>query len=280
MSQTYVYRKHLRAPFKTYLLMEVLMFSTILIMTLGLVITNNKLKEGILPYMIGIITLIMFAIITIELVIIYIIFVKRFRSISVELTDTAIVYKNSMGDTIIPYEDIQKMEFPSIKYTGGWVKIIHKTGNIRLTVVLENIGKFICELKEKMNERDMNYVYNKKKLFSFYKTAVFAEESWERIYGNYKIQIGISYFSMIMTTVLLYLFDSSLNNQFILGSLFAPLFGYILSEIIIGVKVKKRVERDSLSLLPRDTKFENSAFMVSMMTATIGYLLIVLINVL
>ena len=50
------------------------------------------------------------------------------------------------------YDEIIEIKYPSIRYMGGWMKIKHTNGKIRLTVVLENIGDFMYRLKEILDE--------------------------------------------------------------------------------------------------------------------------------
>lgn len=281
MNQTYVYRKHLRSSFLYFILMELSLFIGIAIMLFSLIFSNEWKLDGLDIIIITIILFAMFLLISFEMLIIYLVLIKRFKSINVTVTNHAIEYTNSKGMTIIPYEDIEKLEFPSIKYTGGWVKIKFKGGSIRLTVVLEHIGDFICELKEKLNEREMAHVYNEKKMFSFFKTAVFSDESWERVYHNYKVQLLIHYLCIIFTTVILCMFENSRNNKlYIYGSLAAPFLGYLISEIIIGFKIKKRVDREGLRLLPRNLAFEQKSFRLSILAFSIGYLLFLLVAML
>lgn len=278
MNQTYVYRKHLRAPIQYLILMLFIIFFGIAIMALGLILTGEDKMIGLKLIALIFILLVTAAFVSIESVVLYHVILKRFKSISITLTEDAIVYTNSKGQIIIPYEDIEKLEFPSIKYTGGWMKIIYRGGNIRLTVVLEQIGEFICELKEKLNDRELGHVYNEKKMFSFFKTAVFSDESWGRVYANYKVQVVIHYLCIILTTAMLLLYNDTSNHMFyIFGSLGAPFLGYLISEIIIGIKVKKRVDREELRLLPRNVEFEQKVFRISILGFSIGYLLILLI---
>jgi hypothetical protein len=274
MNQTYVYRRHLRAPIQYLLLVEAIMFIGIALALVGLILSDKEEMNWHDFMIIGIILLAVFLFITLEMGIMYLLLTRRFKSISVTLNDDAIVYTNSKGQIMIPYEDIEKLEFPSIKYTGGWVKIIYKGGNIRLTVVLEHIGDFISELKEKLKERQMEHVYNEKKMFSFFKTAVFSDESWERLYHNGKVQVATHYLCIIVTTVILLLSDySSYNYMFVMGSLFAPLLGFLISEVIIGIRVKKRVVSEKLKLLPRVPEFEYRLFHIFIIGFSIAYLL-------
>lgn len=282
MNQRYVYRKHLRAPGSYIVRYALILYLGIILMVAGILMNDESMpKDGLVFAIFGIVLLVILLFISLELLLMYHLFMKRFKSISVELEEDAIVYTNSKGQQIIPYRDITMIKFPSIKYTGGWMKIIYKGGNVRLTVVLENIGDFSRELKKKLQENEMEYVYNEKKLFSFYKTAVFADESWERVYRNYKMQLVTFYLSIIVTSVVLWLNGSTGNDEMmIFGSVLIPLLGYVIGEIIIGMKVKKRVDREELRILPGNPETEQKIFLFSFILFTIGYFVLVLMSVL
>lgn len=280
MDHNYVYRKHLRVGFQYWIMYLGIIYSFILIMALGMILADGNGIEKVYLSIFGAVILGFFLFMFLEIGFLYLVFLRRFKSIRVNLTKDAIVYTNSKTQTIIPYEEIEELKFPSIKYTGGWVKIIHKSGNIRLTVVLENIGDFIWELKEKLQESGMTRVYNEKKMFSFFKTAVFADESWDRLFSNMKIHLLAYYSCMVLTIILLMFQGNSSSSKFlIIGSIFAPLAGYLIAEIIIGFQVKKRVKDIELNLLPRNRKFEQKIIRTTYLVATIGYLLLVLLFV-
>lgn len=120
----------------------------------------------------------------------YFIIIRRFKKIKVTLTESCIIYKNLKKEIKTPYDDIEMLKFPSIKYTGGWVKIIFKGGNIRLTVVLENIGNFLYELKNILDSKGKSHTYKEDNMFSFFKTASLSDESWERLYDNIRFMLA------------------------------------------------------------------------------------------
>lgn len=278
MNQTYVYRKHLRKPEKfmgmLILFILVSMFASSIAMTAA---RGVKISGAILIVFI-ITLLIVLLFIGVELLIIYFAFFRRFKSISVTLTENELIYINSKKKMVIPYDDIKKLDFPSIKYTGGWMKIAYNGGNIRLTVVLENIGDMVRNLKDRLDERDMTYAYDEKKLFSFYKTAVFSDESWDRVYKNYKIML-VSAVAAFMASTAVVKISGNIKylGHFLFLGMFSVLAAYILSEIIIGTKVKKRVDSDSLLLTDRETASEQKIFNICLLAGIVVFLVIVIV---
>jgi hypothetical protein len=126
----------------------------------------------------------------------------------------------------------------------------------------------------------MAYVYDEKKMFSFFKTAIFSDESWERLYHNYKIQLAVNYICIIFTTAILMFHNiPGLTKVLLFGSMAAPLLGYLVSEIIIGVKVKQRVDMEELRLLPGNPEFEQKVYNSSITAFSIGYIIILLLVV-
>ncbi len=95
----------------------------------------------------------------------------RLTGVRVSISNGGVIYRNRSGETRIQPNEITKIEFPSIRYTGGWIKIVSGSKVIRLTVVVEKIGEFLKELKALLDESGNAQRYDKQKLFSFLKTA-------------------------------------------------------------------------------------------------------------
>ncbi|MBS5936997.1 hypothetical protein E5347_01065 [Clostridium sartagoforme] len=263
----YEYRKHLRGSFLNYCVAIVVLLSLALLIGLGAVFSVGSKLKGTDFLLIGAITVGMFIFIFIEFTLIYFLFLKRFKYINVKLDEEAIIYNNKKKKIVIPYDDIISMRYPSIRYTGGWMEIKYNGGKIRLTVVLENIGDFMYNLKEILDKRGRSAVYNEKKSFNFFKTATFSDESWERIYKIYKYLLSIEYLSVFIA-IFLSRFGVIQNNfTSIIVFFLAPTIGYLISEIIIGTRVSKRVVHDEFRVIPRDlskeTKFARILIAVS-----------------
>ena len=279
MNKSYIYRKHLRCSFPKVLEAVLIIFMLISIGVVGCIyVAEGKLnKEWII--ILSIILVILLVMILLQVTLSYFIFLRRFKEIDVTLTDDAIIYNNIKEQMIIPYEYILKVEFPSIRYTGGWVKIIYPEGNIRLTVVLENVGDFIFELKKRLDSIGKSDVYNEKKIFNFFKTASFSDESWERLYDNIKPILIMTFSTLILNILILSYSNTKIDNFFIVaGGIFIPVMGYFISEIVMGSKVKKRVIDGEYKLLERDSKKENRIIRLIVAIFSVIYLLYVLLT--
>lgn len=280
INTTYVYRKHLRQPVKCFFIIGGIILAFIILLSTGLIITDFGSINTDFLFIFLAVLLFISIIVSLELLLMYALFFKRFKYISVTLDEQGIVYTNIKEQIFIPYEDIRMIQFPSVKYMGGWTKIVHGNGKIRLTVVLENIGEFMGELKQKIDERNMMEVYNEKRFFSFYKTGVFADESWGRIYGNILTQVLICFICVVITIATLYLQGGSeYSNILMYASYIVPILGYLLSEIILGSLVHKRVVEDCYELLPRNEKLEKNIFMICNFGFAIIYLIILFASV-
>lgn len=255
----YVYRKHLREPgmfFKCMILSIVaLYFGTgILVVSKGM---EDKLEFLIIYSIIGI-GLVLF--LSLEMAIIYVLLYKKFRKIEVTLDENLLIYTNSKRTRIIPYEEITYIKQPSIKYTGGWLKIGHKDGDIRLTVVLEGLGDFIKELKGKLDEHGLNEKYKEKSLFSFYKTAQFTDNTWERLYKNIK-WLGLILFANYAIALVLAMISHNKElpiPQVLIGFVF-PVVGFIISDIILGRKCAKGIKKEEFNIIKMDMEKESQS---------------------
>ncbi len=265
MEKKYVYRKHLRQPEKIYqgfLAFFLIVFLSIIIVTFQYEMFKDK-KDII--FVIGIGFVIFFAItimISVEFLMLYLVLFRRFKKISLTLNDEGISYSNSKGTKFIKYEDIIGIEFPSIKYTGGWIKIRYKGGNIRVTVVLEEIGDFISSLKNKLDEHEKTNLYDEKKIFSFYKTAKYSDNSWGRLYDNIRKLIIVVLLSICVAFVF-----SFFNKNIVILKTLAILLGYIvpiivffISEIIIGRSEAKHFNQERFTVTERDKVFEAKVY--------------------
>lgn len=279
LNKTYEYRKHLRLGFWSYVKWYLVLAAMIGILLIGTISTNGDgIKDIVDVIVLGVIIIGIVIIFMVELIILYFAVIRRFKKIKVTLKDDCIVYSNLKKEIIIPYEDIEKVVFSSIKYTGGWVKIVYKGGNIRLTVVLENIGDFLYELKKILDDKGKSNTYNEKKMFSFFKTASFSDEGWERVYESTPFQLGVYFISSVLTIVILLFTNKTEENQLIvMGSILAPLLGYILSEILIGSKVRKRVIDGEYKLKPRDAEKERRLIRRFIIVATVIYIIGILV---
>ncbi|WP_291649256.1 hypothetical protein [Clostridium sp.] len=265
----YKYRKHLRGSFLNYCVGLIIFFSFIFLGVFGAILSEGEKLKNIDFVLIVYIIVGMFVLILLEFTLLYFLLLKRFKYINVTLTDDAIIYINKNKKKIIPYDEIKQIRYPSIKYTGGWMEVKYNGGKIRLTVVLEKIGEFMYQLKEILDERGKSNVYNEKKSFSFFKTASFSDESWDRLYKNIKYIIIMEYVSLLTTIILAFFGMIQYSGFAIIVGIFAPIIGYIFTEIIIGIRVSKRVVDGEFKLIARDSNKEKKMMKVSIATSVI-----------
>jgi hypothetical protein len=261
LGEKYIYRKHLRKPGKFFLFMEFIIIICYATVSLAILSKNNNTNEttsGLILLGVGIGLVVL---LSLEFLFIYLIMYRKFKKIDVTLTEEEIIYNNSKGETRIPYEDIQALKFSSIKYTGGWLKIIHTNGNIRLTVVLENIGDMLTFLKETLDKKDMWSVYNEKKIYKFFKTAKYCDQSWERLYEIIKFYMLYSVLNLgVIVIFYRYITKAHFNIFLVIGSISGPFIPYLIAEIILGRKLSKGSLKDCFSVPERDKPFETKLY--------------------
>ncbi|MFA9396803.1 MAG: hypothetical protein ACERKV_00860 [Clostridiaceae bacterium] len=260
MEDKYIYRKHLRQPGKFFMSMMLMFLVPYFLLALELTIANKeeRFEMGLVFFIVGIVLVVF---IGIEFILIYFIMYKRFKKIYIVLSEDRIIYNNSKGEISVPYEDINNLKFPSIKYIGGWIKIIHGTGNIRLTVVLENIGDMVKNLKSKIDEKNVSCVYNEKAMYNFYKTSKYSDQSWERIYENVKYYfIAILINALVALVISLFVIKVSSKIIITLVAILGPVLIFVIVEIILGRKLAKGSSKDSFSVPERDKHLEGKLY--------------------
>jgi len=191
-------------------------------------------------------------------------FYYRLAGTSISVNDDILIYKNRKSEKRYPLESVY-LEFASIKYIGGWLKIKTDKDTIRLTVVLEDISGFIQELKTKLDNKQLSSHYDAYKLFGFLKTAVASDQSWERAYHRYGkmflliLSIGVAIFTG-------YVFGTFRFYGVVLA-LFWALFSmiwitaaYTIAEIILIRQIAKRSNENSFTFPSRDQNYEEYVF--------------------
>ncbi|MCP4374699.1 MAG: hypothetical protein GY794_00750 [bacterium] len=186
----------------------------------------------------------------------------RMAGVSVSLGEDAVIYRNRKGVITIPFEDITNLQFPSVKYAGGWVKIVSARETIRLTVVIQDIGDLLVELREALDRKGLSDSYNRKKMFSFLKTAVYSDQSWERLYKIFwKFVLAVvlcgvvgglcGYFSRVgLVKTLLWSIVAS----------FWPVAIFLYMEIVLGRRFAKATDEETFSCPPRADAEEMAAY--------------------
>lgn len=257
----YEYRKHLRNPIKLMIGMLAFILSIFIYCSIITLIQSSESERiGKLIFLvIGLVGILV--IIGTEWVILYFIMFRRFKKINVSIGEEGIIYNNIKGEKVVKYEDIEKLKFSSVKYTGGWAKIKYKGGNIRLTVVLEGIGEFVNELKVRLDENGMSNTYNEKKLYSFYKTATYTDQSWDRFYSNGgKILVleGMSAVVGILFSLLVNKMQGKVGISVII--LVYPIIALVIAEIILAIKLAKNAKVNGYAIKYRDIVLEDKVY--------------------
>ena len=197
----------------------------------------------------------------------------RLAGIRISVDEEAIVYKFRRGEKRIPFESISQLKFPSVRYTGGWVKIISQEHTIRLTVVVENIGDFLQELKNGLDKKGLSDLYDKAKLFNFLKTASYADYSWARLYMIFGKLVLFTILNIIIALVFSALAQTGpfIMALWTLISILFPLTVYLIKEFTFARRIAKKSDEKSFILPPRDTAHEQVVFRKALINGELLY---------
>lgn len=187
----------------------------------------------------------------------------QLAGVRVWLDEQAIVYKHRSGEQRVPFEDITRLRFPSIRYLGGWVKIVSRSGSIRLTVVLEGIGAFLQELKAALDRKGLSDRYHQAKFFRFLKTAEFSDQSWARLYSNCGELILIWGGFVVVNAALGIGLAAAIGISVFLAFLWGfvtilwPLLAFLVVEITFMRRFARGADKETFSCPPRDLAYEH-----------------------
>lgn len=261
----YYYRKHI----KIFRYLNIVPLGIVIIMLCILAIIAEEGKS---------IFLIIALILTFELVAIWCI-MGRFKKVRISIDDEKIIYKNYKEEKLIKFEDITCIQFPSIKYIGGWMKIKSNNKTTRFTVVIKDVHRLSLKIKEQIDKRVMNNVYIDKRYNNFIKTATYADDSWERVY---KIWWKLVLFTIVTSTFsitigLFFQLRGVVIFLLTLISSFYPTLVYIITEVIFARKVGRLFKKNIGLILTRDTMYEGSVYKKALIMSLVIYILAALI---
>lgn len=187
---------------------------------------------------------------------------SRFNKVRVSIDEDKIIYKNYKGEKIIKLEDIDRIQFLTIKYTGGWMKIRSNKKTIRFTMVIKDIHRLSIELKKYLDTKGLNQVYKEKHYKNFIKTAAYIDDSLERIYKIWwKLMlstIGISVMGILLGILLGLGEEKTLIFAIIV--FFYPNVVFSITEFIFAIKVGRLFKKDMELILKRDTLYEKRIY--------------------
>lgn len=271
MDNIYQYRKHIRY---TRNIVPLIM----LIPIAAIWITLIYFKKA--PELLGVIAAVTFILLA-ETIVLWL-FLGRFTKVKVKIGSDGITYTNYKGDLVINYEDITAIEFPSINYIGGWIKIKSGSNTIRLTVVVENIKNLLLDLKQELDKRNLSDKYDQKRFFNFVKTSAYSDESWGRVYRIWWILMGLTLATTSIRVGIGYAFNLNFRHSFfsLVISFLFPTIVYLISEFVFGIRIAKLSKRDTFFIPSQDLIFEKKVFRLLLLLGSIFYVLFLILAVL
>lgn len=262
MKEFYV-RKHSRRPIYTFFMC--LLYIVIFLSTFWLIIniSSDSNKSFILNfnkvYIWSAISLV--TILTLLFFLIYYIYLRKLKFVKVVLDENSIKYTNMKKDIVIKYDEIKSIDCSHFKYSRGWIKIKGNNEVIKLTVTLENIAVFIKELKEKLDERGLDNLYNSKRIYDFYKTSSYSDDSWERIYELLKFVPPATAFGIVVSFIFSFLINEiEIKFISILITMSFPEMVLLLSEAILSIKHIIEMRNEKYIVRMRDYQYEHRVF--------------------
>lgn len=256
MNKEYRYRKHIY--WGQYVIL--VLFALLFLLMLGISIFIARLSGigaiAVIPAILGLVFLVEGGLLWY--------FYYRLAGITVSVNEDVLIYKTRGGEKQFPLESIY-LEFSSIKYTGGWLKIKAGKDIIRLTVVLEDISGFLQELKTKLDNKQLSNHYDSHKLFGFLKTAAASDQSWERAYALFgKMFLLILSISIAISTG--YIFGTFPFYGFVLAVFWVILslvwitVAYVIAEIVLMRRIAKKSNESTFTFPSRDLNYEKLVF--------------------
>lgn len=243
MKQNYVYRDHLKKIQKLMLIIGIP--TSVLLIILGIIL--GIVREQYIFVGVGL----FFGLYDLILYKSY----DRFTKAEFILDEEKILLKiKNVVKQEIKYTDITKIDSNSLRYTGGWMVIYGQSKKpLRLMVTIKDIGLMIRQIKLKMDEIDKSHLYEEVKLNKFFKTAYYADQSWQRSSYFMPRFLVILLTQMIFAISLSIIKENKLIGYIFIVSMLTLLFGFIYVEFFIYVKnIKKQSDQTNWDIVPYD----------------------------
>lgn len=201
-----------------------------------------------------------FFLIILEIGVIYLIYGWMVAT-QVAIEGDTLIHKNRKGEDRIPMRDIIRLEFPSIPYGGGWLKIVTAKKTIRLTVVFEDIATFCRFLKGRLLR--LNHpCFDEAKFYRFQQLAFASDLSWLRVYRYFWRSMAVFLLGdLVLAFVLRFVGWQGLTFYVAFGlGAFIPVALILVLEVGLARRCYAIVERESLAFIPLPRKLEDDTY--------------------
>lgn len=196
----------------------------------------------------------------------------RLTSTTISLGEESIVYTVGNRETVVPYEQITAIEIRSVRYVGGLFKIKSPMKTMKLAIAVNDIHRLIQLLKLELDSRGMASVYKPKKLFQFFKTSAFADESWARIYRIWWKLILFTIVTAVAGIAISILSDISGGVTVFFATLF-PTIVYVITEFIFKLRISKLANLEEFSVPGPDIVYERKVYKKSMVWGSMVFII-------
>lgn len=257
-------RKHLRKSFVTFASCFLFIFSLFIIYGLISDLTLSRSSRERFSEIYWSYTTIFISLIFVIFFMAYIVYFRGVKNIKVILEENNIRYICNNKEKVINYLDIKEVDFSHLKYARGWIRIKGNNTVIKITVAIEDISGFVKDFKEIMDKHGLQDKYDDKKMYDFYKSASYSDDSWERIYELMKFVPPVTGVDVVLGFIFSFFVYNIYIRLIMIGMLFAyPVLILVFSEFILLIKHKIELKNEQYVVRMRDYQYEHRVFDLS-----------------
>lgn len=199
----------------------------------------------------------------------------RLMKVEVRMEHDVLVYRSAKREIRIPYRSISQLRFPLIPYTAGWIKIVAGPNDVRLTVALLGIHAFVLELRSGLLRNAAISREDEERLFRFFKTAAFSDQSRERAGDVFWKAIGLVLLSFPVAAMVATAARVDADNLVVMmipGPLIVA-FGLVACEAVFANRLANSARQEIYTVAPRDKAFEAATFREAIFIGTCAHIL-------
>jgi len=161
-----------------------------------------------------------------------------------------------------------------MRFIGGWMKITAGKETIRLTAVIKNIGDLLMELRRALEAKGKGDCMDPRKFYSFLKTAVYVDQSWERFYDYFGRMVLVGCGLGVMVLFLGWILNMGLQRVIIwvTCSLIWYLILFLIDEIAYIRHFARGADQRTCTFPSRDKEREKYIFANTSLWGIMGFM--------
>lgn len=177
--------------------------------------------------------------------------VRRLVRSRFEVGEDWVVVRSGKRTVTVRFDELERIDFPSVRYFGGWMKVKGPEGTLRATVTLEDISLFAQQVLAGARAAGRGDRWSRRGEERFLRTAVVADHGWARFHEN--LGLHLSPYGLAPLVVLAgagFGLPLGTAGWFGVCALVLMTAGYLLVELVLTTSLRRQLVSISAAARP------------------------------